>query len=330
MPGRTVLTPAGLFRPEGAAIKPFGKDVLPCRNCTELLYLSLSPLTEDDKIDVQSLKNLVDHCIDNGLQCIYPCGTTGEMMYLTVEERKLVAETVVNHTNKRVPVFVQVGAWNLADTIELARHAVAIGADGIGVVTPVFYKLSDQGLVDFYEAVANSVPADFPVYLYSIPQNAVNDINPATAEAIAQKCANVVGIKYSWPDFTKLQQFMLVRNETFSVLVGPDHLFEALCAVGGEGVVSGNAMCVPEHYAKIWEAIQAKDYDLATKYQRRTNVLNATMCAINNIAAYKVILKNEGVIATTKMRRPMENLTPEQEKELLATMEKLKYREVLI
>ena len=70
----------------------------------------VTPLTEDDKIDVQSLKNLVDHCIDNGLQCLYPCGTTGEMMYLTVEERKLVAETVVNHTNKRVPVFVQVGA----------------------------------------------------------------------------------------------------------------------------------------------------------------------------------------------------------------------------
>ena len=290
----------------------------------------VTPLTEDDKIDVQSLKNLVDHCIDNGLQCLYPCGTTGEMMYLTVEERKLVAETVIEHTNKRVPVFVQVGAWNLADTIELAQHAVAKGADGIGVVTPVFYKLSDQGLVDFYEAVAKSVPADFPIYLYSIPQNAINDINPATAEVIAQKCPNVVGIKYSYPDFTKLQQFMLVRNETFSVLVGPDHLFEALCAVGGEGVVSGNAMCIPEHYAKVWEAIQAKDYDLATKYQRRTNVLNATMCAINNIAAYKVILKNEGVIATTKMRRPMENLTPEQEADLLATMKELKYREVLI
>lgn len=290
----------------------------------------ITPLTEDDKIDVQSLKNLVDHCINNGLQCLYPCGTTGEMMYLTVEERKLVAETVIRHVNKRVPVFVQVGAWNLADTIELAQHAVACGADGIGVVTPVFYKLSDQGLVDFYETVANCVPADFPVYLYSIPQNAINDITPATAEKIAQKCPNVVGIKYSYPDFTKLQQFMLVRNETFRVLVGPDHLFEALCAVGGEGVVSGNAMCIPEHYAKIWEALQAKDFSLATKYQRRANLLNATMCAINNIAAYKVILKHERVIATTKMRRPMENLTPEQEAALLATMKDLQYRQVLI
>ncbi|WP_243112542.1 dihydrodipicolinate synthase family protein [Caproiciproducens sp. NJN-50] len=290
----------------------------------------VTPLTEEDKIDVESLKHLVDHCIDNGLQCLYPCGTTGEMMYLTVEERKLVTETVVKYANRRVPVFAQVGAWNLADTIELAKHAVAVGADGIGVVTPVFYKLSDQGLVNFYEAVAKSVPVDFPVYLYSIPQNAVNDINPATAEAIAKKCPNVVGIKYSYPDFTRLQQLMLIRNQTFSVLVGPDHLFEALCAVGGDGTVSGNAMCIPEHYAKIWEAVEAKDYELATKYQRRTNVLNAVMCSINNIAAYKVILKSEGVIATTKMRRPMENLTPEQEADLLAAMKRLDYRKVIV
>lgn len=290
----------------------------------------VTPLTEDDEIDVESLKHLVDHCINNGLQCLYPCGTTGEMMYLTVEERKLIAETVIKHTDKRVPVFVQVGAWNLADTIELAKHAVASGADGIGVVTPVFFKLSDQGLVDFYEAVSKSVPSDFPIYLYSIPQNAINDINAATAEKVAQKCANVVGIKYSYPDFTRLQQLMLIRNGTFSVLVGPDHLFEALCAVGGDGTVSGNAMCIPEHYAKIWEAVQAKDYDLATKYQRSTNVLNAIMCSINNIAAYKVILKDEGVIATTKMRRPMENLTPEQEADLLSTMHRLDYRKVTL
>lgn len=290
----------------------------------------VTPLTEDDKIDVESLKRLVDHCINNGLQCLYPCGTTGEMMYLTVEERKLVTETVVKYTNKRVPVFAQVGAWNLADTVELAQHAVKIGADGIGVVTPVFYKLSDQGLVDFYEAVSKSVPEDFPIYLYSIPQNAVNDINAPTAEAIAKKCPNVIGIKYSYPDFTRLQQLMLIRDQTFSVLVGPDHLFEALCAVGGDGTVSGNAMCIPEHYAKIWEAVQAKDYATATKYQRRTNELNAVMCAINNIAAYKVILKNEGVIATTKMRRPMENLTPEQEADLLATMKRLDYRKTIV
>ena len=290
----------------------------------------ITPLTVDDQIDVESLKRLTDHCIDGGLQCLYPCGTTGEMMYLTVEERKLAAKTVVQHAAGRVPVFVHVGAWNLKDTIELAQHAVAIGADGIGVVTPAFYKLSDDGITDYYIAVAKSVPEDFPMYLYGIPQNAVNDLTPAVCEKAAAKCPNVVGAKYSFPDMTRLQQLLMVNNEKFSVLVGPDHLFEALVAVGGDGVVSGNAMCVPEHYAALWEAMEKKDFDLATKLQRRTNVLNAAMCAINNIAAYKVILKEEGVISTTKMRRPMENLTDEQENALLARMKELNYRKVIM
>ena len=290
----------------------------------------VTPLTDEDTIDVESLKSLVDYVIDGGLQCLYPCGTTGEMMYLTVEERKLVAEVTVAQAAKRVPVFVHVGAWNLKDTIELAKHAEKIGADGIGVVTPAFYKLSDQGLIDFYVAVANSVSKDFPVYMYAIPQNAINDVNAAVCEAVAKQCPNVLGIKYSYPDFTKLQQFLMVNDEKFSVLVGPDHLFEALCAVGGDGVVSGNAMIVREHYAAIWDAVQKKDYDLATKLQRRTNVLNATMCAINNIAAYKVILKEEGIIKTSNMRRPMENLTPDQEKALLDEMNRLDYKHVLI
>lgn len=293
----------------------------------------ITPLTEDDRIDVESLKKLTDHCIDNGMSCLYPNGTTGEMMYLTVEERKLVAEVVVKHAAGRVPVFIQVGAWNQADTIELAKHAVQIGADGIGVVTPVFYKLSDDGLYDFYKAVSESVPKDFPVYLYSIPQNAVNDICPELAARIAADCPNVIGIKYSFPDVTRIQNFMPIRTksgEPFSVLVGPDHLFEAVCAIGGDGTVSGNAMCIPEHYSALWKAIQSKDYDLATKLQRRTNVLNSLLCSINNIAAYKVVLKTEGVISTTKMRRPYENLKPEEEKALLDKLNELEYRKVNI
>lgn len=290
----------------------------------------VTPLTDEDAVDEGSLRNLVDHVIEGGLQCLYPCGTTGEMMYLTVKERKEVAEITVNHTAGRIPVFVHVGGWNLKDTVELARHAVGIGADGIGVVTPAFYKLSDRGLVDYYEAVARSVPEDFPVYLYGIPQNAVNDLNVAVCEEVAKRCPNVLGIKYSYPDFTKLQQFMMVRDQKFSVLVGPDHLFEALCAVGGDGVVSGNAMIVREHYAAVWDAVQKKDFDAATRYQRRTNVLNAVMCEKNNIAAYKVILKDEGVIKTSNMRRPMENLSAQEEADLLRTMKGLDYKHVIV
>lgn len=290
----------------------------------------ITPLTDDDKIDTVSLRKLVDHCIDGGMNCLYPCGTTGEMMYLTVEERKLVAEVVIDQAAGRIPVFVHVGAWNLADTIELAQHAEKIGADGIGVVTPSFYKISNRGLVDYYVSVANSVSKDFPVYMYGIKQNAINDIDKQVCEEVVSKCSNVIGAKYSFPDMTRLQELMTVNGGEFDVLVGPDHLFEAVCAVGGKGVVSGNAMVVLEHYKALWDAISSGDYNLATKIQRRTNILNATMCEINNIAAYKVILKNEGVIATDHVRRPMDNLTDEQSKNLLSRMQELDYRKLVL
>ena len=300
------------------------------KRLTGVVIPLVTPFTENDTIDTASLERLTGYCIDGGMTCLYPCGTTGEMMYLSLEERKQVAETVVRQAAGRIPVFVQVGAWSQADTIALAKHAVEIGADVIGVVTPAFYTISDKGLVDFYTAVAKSVPEDFPVYMYGIKQNAVNDLNKAVCQAVASQCPNVLGVKYSFPDFTRLQELMTVNDGTFDVLVGPDHLFEAVCAVGGVGVVSGNAMCVREHYAALWKAIQADDYRLATKIQRRTNVLNSIMCAVNNIAAYKVILKEEGVLRTSRMRRPMEELPANTAAEMLAALRGLDYKTVIV
>lgn len=288
----------------------------------------ITPLTDEDQVDVESLQNLTEYVIEGGLQCLYPCGTTGEMLLLSPEERKLILETVVKKNAGRIPVFAQVGAMTLKDTVELARHAVDTGADGIGVVTPSYFKLSDDGLVDYYKAVAASVPEDYPVYLYAIPQNAVNDINLSTARRIADSCQNVAGIKYSWPDITRIQEFMTIRGGDFSVLVGPDHLFHAVCAIGGDGTVSGNAMILREHYAALWKAIQSGDNALSARIQRRTNVLNEILCRKNNISAYKSVLCREGVIRSAHMRTPMESLSDREVEMMMAELKENHYREV--
>lgn len=291
----------------------------------------VTPLTETSEIDVASLRKLVDHIIDAELDCLYPCGTTGEMMFLTEDERKCIAQTVVERAAGRVPVFVHVGSWTQDETIELARHAELIGADGIGVVTPACHQLRDDELVEFFCTVAQSVSPDFPVYLYAIPQCAVNDLNQRVCEEVARRCPNVIGVKCSFADMTKIQSLMSVNNGQFEVHVGPDHLLAASYAIGARGTVSGNAMIICEHYVQLWNALERGDFERAAIIQRRTNVLNDVMMGSpNNIAAYKALLKHEGVIATSKMRRPLRELREDQEATIIDALEKLKYHSVLI
>ena len=296
----------------------------------DIVIPMVTPFKEDDSIDVVSLERLTEYLISKNIDCLYPCGTTGEMVYLSDNERMLIVETVVKVANNRLPVFAHVGASNTANTQKLAKHAVACGADGIGVVTPWYFQLSPKALFDFYCDICSCVPSDFPVYLYSIPQNAINDIPVAVAEQIASEYANVVGIKYSYPDMTRLQELMTIRDGNFDVLVGPDHLYEMVMAVGGKGVVSGNAMVIPEHYVALRDAMAINDWEKATKIQRRTNKLNAVLCAKNNIGCYKVVLSKLGIIETKRMRKPMEEVSSEDSKALLDDLEKLVFQKVLV
>ena len=257
----------------------------------------VTPFDEEGRVDVKSLEKLTEYLIDKGIQCLYPAGATGEMMYLSVEERKVVAETVIQQAAGRAVVYVQAGAWNLEDTKELARHAERTGADGIGVVTPAFFKLTDEELTGFHESVSKSVGVDFPIYLYGIPQCAVNDITPELAGKLADRCPNVVGIKYSVNNMSRIQEFMTLKNGEFSVLCGPDELFAVTCFAGGDGTVSGNANVIPEHYEAVWAAVQAGDTEQAMRLQKKTNILNNILSEKQNIACYKTALKHRGIIA---------------------------------
>ena len=110
----------------------------------KLMYGVVVPMTtpfgEDGKVDVEALEQETDFLVDKGVDCLYPCGTTGEMLLMSVEERKLVAETVMRRAANRMIVYVHCGAMTTEDTLDLAAHAKSIGADGIGVITPAFFN----------------------------------------------------------------------------------------------------------------------------------------------------------------------------------------------
>lgn len=288
----------------------------------------VTPLTKERTLDISSLEHLTDFLIEKGIHCLYPGGTTGEMMLMGIEDRKILAETVVRQTAGRAVVYIQAGAVNQADTITLAKHAVDIGADGIGVVTPVFYKLSDRELASYYQSVCRSVPSDFPVYLYAIPQCAVNDITPALAEELAETCPNIAGIKYSYPNMSRIQEFMTIRSGSFSVLCGPDELFCAAVLTGGAGTVSGNAQVIPEHYVAIWNALERRDIPTAVSLQRKTNQLNQILSNDHNIARYKAALKYRKILSDASTYAPLEPLSEAESRSMSDMLEELKFTEI--
>lgn len=274
-----------------------------------------TPFDENDRVDVEALESQVEFLIGKGVNCLYPCGTTGEMLNMTCEERKVVAQTVVKAAAGRVVVYIHVGTQTLKDTIRLARHAHSIGADGIGVVTPGFFGLKDKAMARYFVDVAKSVPEDFPVYLYCIPQCAANDIKPSVAEEIVKAAPNVIGIKYSYADCIRLKDYLNINGGDFSVLFGPDRLFLPALAMGCDGTVSGCSGPMPEHFVKIYEAFRKGDWEEAGKEQKTASEICEILKNGSDMGIFKAALKLRG-IRGGHMRRPLLDLEPQEEQEL--------------
>jgi len=116
----------------------------------------VTPFDDNDKVDISKVRALTDFLIEGGVNGLYPTGSTGEMDSMSVDERKQVAEAVVEQNNGRVTVFIHVGAFSLADTITLAKHAYDIGADGIGAVTPIYFRVNPREMEEYYTVTAHS------------------------------------------------------------------------------------------------------------------------------------------------------------------------------
>lgn len=267
----------------------------------------VTPMLEDGSIDLAGVAKLTEMLVGKGVQCLYPCGTTGEMLKLTTDERKAIAETVVKTAAGRVTVFIHTGAETEEKTLELSLHAHAIGADGVGIVTPQFFGCSDRMLVGYYSRIANQLPEDFPIYLYGIPQCAANDISPAAARELFAACPNIVGIKYSFLDMVRTTAYLDVSPD-FSVLHGSDRHFSSMLAMGCDGTVSGVSSASPEAFVKVWQAWQAGDMAQVRKWQKAGREICDILKNGSDMAVFKAALKIRG-LDVGHMRLPQLDLT---------------------
>ncbi|WP_163536301.1 dihydrodipicolinate synthase family protein [Gracilibacillus sp. YIM 98692] len=283
----------------------------------------VTPFDKDGSVNLKKLVDLTEFLISKGVHCLYPLGTTGEMLKLTVEERKAVAETVVKTANGRVTVNIHVGDTVQKNVIELAHHALKIGADGIGIVTPIYFSVNDQEMENFYVEIASSLPDDFPVYLYNIPQCASNDLSSQVAQRIADRCKNVVGIKYSYPDILKTSKYLNINNENFKVVFGAEQLLLPAFALGCDGTVSGVSGVFPEPFVALYNACQENDLEKARHFQK----IITHYCEIlknGSIPHFKEALRLRGV-DVGYMRRPQLDITNEESAALKEELKQIKF-----
>lgn len=266
-----------------------------------------TPFDEKGQVDAEALEQQTEFLIGKGVDCLYPTGTTGEMYLCSAEERELIAETVVKKAAGRVTVFIHVGAMTQDETIRLARHAHKTGADGVGVVTPSYFTVDERAMIAYYKEVCGALPQDFPVYVYVIPQLAHNDILPETMEKICAACPNVVGVKYSYPDMSRIMKYLRVKGGDFSVVFGADHLFLPALAAGCDGTVSGCSGPFPEPFVEVYRQFKAGNLEAAQKAQDHANDIVWLMKSGSDMSIFKNILTFRGVRGG-HMRKPLLDL----------------------
>jgi dihydrodipicolinate synthase/N-acetylneuraminate lyase len=240
----------------------------------------------------------------------YPTGTYGSGPLMTVEERKKVAEVVVDEVGGRVPVIVHVGAISTAQVVELAKHAEAIGADAVGAIPPYYYRYPESDLLDHFRALIEAVK--IPVFAYNNPGLSNNPLTPEMLKTLADE--GLAGLKDSSFDLITFCKFLeVVDNPGFVHIVGTEAIAAAAVEAGAQGVISGLANVWPERVAELWAALEANDGRRAGQAQMRVLKARSILKYAPTLVVCYDVLKMRGVNAGFP-RRPYSPLDEETEK----------------
>ncbi len=279
---------------------------------TGLIAATHTPMHNDGSINLEVIERQADLLITNGVSGAFVCGTNGEGLSLTIEERMAVAERWVKVAQKNLNVIVHVGHNCLKDCQNLAKHAQKIGAKAIALVAPTFFKPKNvDDLVDFCYEVANSA-SDLPFYYYHIPS--LSGVKFPMFEFLNKakdRISNLAGIKFSDKDLMDFNQCLTLDNGRFNMLFGKDEILLSALILGAKGAVGSTYNFAAPLYHLIMTAYQAGDIETAQIEQINAVKMVSIMLKYGGISAGKAIMKMIG-IDCGPVRLPLRNLTDEQ------------------
>ena len=269
---------------------------------------------EKGEISRAGVQRLAQYFIDKGVKGVYVNGSSGECIYQSVEDKKIVLENVMKVAKGKLTVIAHVACNNTKDSMELAAHAESLGVDAIASIPPIYFRLPDHAIAKYWNDISSAAPnTDFVIY--NIPQLAgVALSNSLFAEM--RKNPRVIGVKNSSMPVQDIQMFKADAGDDYIIFNGPDEQFISGRVIGAEAGIGGTYGVMPELFLKMNELVKAGQLEAAMPIQYAANSIIYKMCSAhgNMYAVIKAILKlNEG-FDIGSVRAPLAELTTEDMK----------------
>ena len=291
------------------------KDVI-FKGCATAI---VTPFDENNNIDFDEFKKIVNFQIDNGINGIVVCGTTGEAATMSAEEKEELIKYCVKVVNKRVPVIAGVGSNNTQNVLLSEQYAQKVGADGLLVVTPYYNKTTQNGLIEHYKAIAQNT--NLPIILYNVPGRTGVDIKPDTYLKLS-KIKNIVATKEASGDISKILKIRDLCGDELNIYSGNDDQIIPILSLGGIGVISVLSNVVPQYTNKMIEYYFNKNIQQAENMQiKATKLINSLFKEVNPIPI-KALMNSFG-FKCGKTRLPLVECSEELQKELIYNLKEL-------
>lgn len=281
----------------------------------------ITPFKEDESIDEESLKKLIDFNIENGVAGIVPCGTTGESPTLNYEEHERVIKLVIEHVNERVLVIAGTGSNCTKEAINLSKHAEEAGANALLLVNPYYNKPTQEGLYRHFKAIANSVK--IPCIVYNIKGRTGVNVETPTLMRLANECENIVAVKEASGDINQMKDVISQRPEGFDVLSGDDGITLELIKAGGDGVISVASNIAPGKMSNMVKAALDGNMEEAENLNEELAPLFEFEFIETNPIPIKYMLSLRGM-CNEVYRLPMCELRPENKEKVNQVVQDLK------
>lgn len=275
----------------------------------------VTPLTENG-IDYNQFGRLIDWQIEEGINALVVCGTTGESSTLTDEEHRDAIRFCVERTNGRVPVIAGTGSNDTAYAIDLTKFACKAGADACLVVTPYYNKATQNGLIAMYNAVADA--STKPIIVYNVPSRTGCGIQPKTYAKLAEH-PNIAAIKEANGNISSIVETRALVGDKLDIYSGNDDQIVPIMAMGGQGVISVLSNVLPRETAALCSKMFNGDVAGAAKMQcDMLELINALFCEVNPIPA-KAAMAAMG-FCENYLRLPLTPMEDANYQRLLAAM----------